>query len=491
MTRTLLFIILLSVLIWSCLAQIDPNDDERNSTCTTGCRDGLVCLNQTCQWCQNTEQCRSVSSQSVCKQTHYLKIVEHLCLHKNLFGAKISWNDLVSFLIFFVAAAISAGGGIGGGGIFVPILVLVGQFVTKEAVPLSNIIVSGASVANLVQNFPKRHPTFPNKPLIDYSVALLIEPQTLGGTIIGVYLHQIFPSWLILLLLIIVMLLTTIRTTMKGVALFKKEKKDLRTSRRKSINNESAEEEAMSLIRMDGGSERDLHKMQISWIRIAALIVILVISTILSLLKGGGGDVSMAGIMACSPTYWVIAAAIFPVIFIVWGYEGYLVIKESNRRKGIPKLPGEVRWTVGKVFGVGLVSFLAGILASLLGVGGGIIKGPVLIELGLPPEVVAATSAYMIIFTSISASVQYIIIGSVMYDYGVVLFGIGLVASFVGQTSLNWVVEKYKKKSYIIFVIAAVIGMSAILLVVSEVIQFMSSSGGDDHFRWSCPATDS
>jgi hypothetical protein len=46
-------------------------------------------------------------------------------------------------------------------------------------------------------------------------VALLIEPQTLGGTIIGVYLHQIFPSYLILLLLIIVMTLTTIRTTMK------------------------------------------------------------------------------------------------------------------------------------------------------------------------------------------------------------------------------------------------------------------------------------
>ena len=61
---------------------------------------------------------------------------------------------------------------------------------------LIKIIVSGASVANLVQNFPKRHPVHSTRPLIDYSgtllpsnpfssliyrlVALLIEPQTLG-----------------------------------------------------------------------------------------------------------------------------------------------------------------------------------------------------------------------------------------------------------------------------------------------------------------------
>jgi hypothetical protein len=45
------------------------------------------------------------------------RTTEYLCLHKGLFKAKVTWNDIVSFLIFFIAAAISAGGGIGGGGI--------------------------------------------------------------------------------------------------------------------------------------------------------------------------------------------------------------------------------------------------------------------------------------------------------------------------------------------------------------------------------------
>lgn len=37
-----------------------------------------------------------------------------------------------------------------------------------------------------------------------------------------------------------------------------------------------------------------------------------------------------------------------------------------------------------------------------------------------------------------------------MYDYGIVLFIIGLVASFAGQTLLNILVERYDRRSYIV-----------------------------------------
>ena len=52
-----------------------------------------------------------------------------------------------------------------------------------------------------------------------------------------------------------------------------------------------------------------------------------------------------------------------------------------------------------------------------------------------------------------------------------VLFLIGVSASFIGQTVLNLIVEKYNKKSYIVFVIAFVIGTSAVLLTITEGIQ--------------------
>jgi len=113
------------------------------------------------------------------------------------------------------------------------------------------------------------------------------------------------------------------------------------------------------------------------------------------------------------------------------------------------------------------------------------IKGPVLLELGMSADVTAATSSYMILFTSLSSSIQYIVIGKLPWDYGVVLFFIGVIASFIGQTVLNMIVARYNKKAYIIFVIAFVIGTSAVLLVVTEGLAFFTT-GGNNNFSWIC-----
>ena len=67
----------------------------------------------------------------------------------------------------------------GGGGIFVPILIILGGFVTKEAVPISNALIGGASVANYMQMFRRRHP-HADRPLIYYDIALLMQPATLS-----------------------------------------------------------------------------------------------------------------------------------------------------------------------------------------------------------------------------------------------------------------------------------------------------------------------
>lgn len=105
-------------------------------------------------------------------------------------------------LVLIFGGAIAAGGGIGGGGVFVPVLILLGGFDTSHAVPLSNLLIGGASIANYIQLFRKKHP-FANRPLIDYDLAMLLQPLSLAGTILGVLLNQIFPSWLILALLVI------------------------------------------------------------------------------------------------------------------------------------------------------------------------------------------------------------------------------------------------------------------------------------------------
>jgi len=49
-------------------------------------------------------------------------------------------------------------------------------------------------------------------------------------------------------------------------------------------------------------------------------------------------------------------------------------------------------------------------LAGLLGIGGGTILGPLLLEIGLHPVVSTATSNFLVLFTSSSTSIQFILL---------------------------------------------------------------------------------
>jgi uncharacterized membrane protein YfcA len=67
---------------------------------------------------------------------------------------------------------------------------------------------------------------------------------------------------------------------------------------------------------------------------------------------------------------------------------------------GITPEVGDIVWTPDTTLYCPLYCSLAGVVAGMFGVGGGIVKGPLMLHLGVLPEVAAATSATMILFTS-------------------------------------------------------------------------------------------
>ena len=67
-----------------------------------------------------------------------------------------------------------------------------------------------------------RHPKA-ERPLIDYDFVMLIEPTVLLGSLIGVYLNLIFPSFVIIFLLVIVLSLSAYKTMKKGIHWHRKE----------------------------------------------------------------------------------------------------------------------------------------------------------------------------------------------------------------------------------------------------------------------------
>jgi len=108
--------------------------------------------------------------------------------HKDLFP--LDSSDIWGCVLVALGLLVAASGGIGGGGILVPLLILVFGFSPKHAIPLSNFTILGSSVTNMVLNLGKRHPT-EDRPLVDWDLILIMEPLTMAGAIVGAFVSKV------------------------------------------------------------------------------------------------------------------------------------------------------------------------------------------------------------------------------------------------------------------------------------------------------------
>jgi uncharacterized membrane protein YfcA len=111
-------------------------------------------------------------------------------------------------------------------------------------------------------------------------------------------------------------------------------------------------------------------------------------------------------------TYWLIYFIYFPFAL----YMTYLAInkirKEYEYRLSInyPYNSTDIKWAEGIFFKFPIYAFISGLMAGMLGIGGGLILGPLLLQLGLHPMVSTATSNFLVLFTSSSTSIQFIML---------------------------------------------------------------------------------
>lgn len=63
-------------------------------------------------------------------------------------------------------------------------------------------MIMGAAASTVYYNLKLRHPTL-DMPIIDYDLALLIQPMLMLGISIGVAFNVIFADWMVTVLLIV------------------------------------------------------------------------------------------------------------------------------------------------------------------------------------------------------------------------------------------------------------------------------------------------
>lgn len=87
------------------------------------------------------------------------------------------------------------------------------------------------------------------------------------------------------------------------------------------------------------------------------------------------------------------------------------------------------------------LGFVGGFLAGAFGLGGGVIFNPVLLTMGLPPQVSAATGLYLVTYSKISTSLIYFLNGQMNIFYALWL-GLWAVVGGVTGAAATWLYMK-------------------------------------------------
>ena len=127
-----------------------------------------------------------------------------------------------------------------------------------------------------------------------------------------------------------------------------------------------------------------------------------------------------------------------PVATLKWLFVGFLVFA-ATMMLFYHAQPRDVEARPGQLVGYGLgVGSVAGYLGGLLGVGGGNFVVPVLVWLGFDPKKASATTAFIVIFSSLSGFLGHATVGHI----DVWLLGLTAVGSIMGALLGAWLLQR-------------------------------------------------
>ena len=381
-----------------------------------------------------------------------------------------SWRLVLATVIGFLGSACGTVGGVGGGGIFVPMLNLILGFDTKSAAALSKCMIMGASASSVWYNVRVPHPT-KEVPILDYDLALLFQPMLMLGITVGVALSVVFPYWLITVLIIILFIGTSSRSFFKGIEMWREETifKREKTKQRATLVDSHGEDKTVRidtkyepLIPKEEKSTIQILCLNLRWKRILVLIVVWVAFLLVQVIKN---DVE-----ACSAWYWVLFGLQLPIALLVFGYEAVKLYKEHKRRMNTGNseciCEASIEWTAINLAFCALCGIVGGIVGGLLGSGGGFVLGPLLLEIGVIPQVASATATFVMMFSSSLSVVEFYLLKRFPIPYALYLTSVSVLAGFWGQFFVRRLIACLGRASIIVFILSGVIFASALTMGV-------------------------
>lgn len=337
--------------------------------------------------------------------------------------------------------------------------------------------------------------------MIDWDLILIMEPLTIFGAVFGSLLSKVLPNLVLTSLLVAVLCFIGHRTVKKGIDMWREETNGARivqagsTSLEMMTSDGNGSSDGMPLRASMGdvGSEEERPYLELEShcvtansapngggaamsseqtgvrFKISALTLCFIGTCVMTVLRGGGNFESPLGFECGSTGFWWLYFGAVPWVlgFAIWFRQMLVSEFEQKVRHGYAFATGEVQWNSYNTIKYPVYCAVSGLLAGLFGVGGGIVKGPLMLEMGIIPSVASASAAAMILFTSAAASTSFVVFGLLHATYGAIFFCLGVVCTAFGQYTVGVWVKRSQRQSLIVLSIGAVICLSSVLISVN------------------------
>jgi len=124
---------------------------------------------------------------------------------------------VIGSVALFIGCTVSSAGGVGGGGINVPIFLLIFGYSFKRSAINSYYVVLGNAFAQSLLNIGRNHPKFHAYPMIFWEFVCMLLPAQIGGSSIGAFMVPLVPDFALYLLALVVLLFASVFSFHKGL----------------------------------------------------------------------------------------------------------------------------------------------------------------------------------------------------------------------------------------------------------------------------------
>lgn len=453
-------------------------------------------------------------------------------------------NDIVLMISIALISVITTVGGVGGGGLLIPLYMLVGKFPLEISIPLTIFTIFGDTLVRVFFLYNRKNPLNNQRDLINFEPLLIISLFDANSSFFGVILSSWTPNLMTISCLLAILSITLYKSSTKAYTTYQleqhskgnneilvvidgiseyfqlKEDDDIQTNTTFTNNNESNLESILDILEEQillqneteeeqyncGWFDEEYQNTEIindeekyiidnieSYIDNASVFKIdNDFKNNCKIIKIGDtrnnkffntfllfGNLALISIFSltrvyfsvCSYQYWLQIFGQFATTSILGYYTlNYIITSYENKKnRNYMFVDGDIQWTTDIVKRFVLIGSLTGFVSTYIGIGGGMLTTPIMIQSGMLPEIVVATSSMSTLCSCIISCINYLLIGQLPVLYGMLFAFCSAIGSIAGIYLSDCILRVYKKQSPIVFCIALIIFLSMVLLTLNGV----------------------